>query len=83
MTDSKKQKPFKIILDQKQYKWDDALITGLQLKNLAGVDPAAYHVWQEITGPGEDLLIEDAQQVNLSDSGVERFFTGRCSTTEG
>lgn len=76
------EKPFQIIIDQKPHKWDEPYITGLDIKKLAGVDPAAYDAWQDVPGP-EDILIGDDITVDLTKPGTERFFTGKKTTTEG
>lgn len=73
---------FQIIVDQKPHKWNEPFITGLQIKNLAGVDPATYDAWQDVRGP-EDVLLSDASKVDLRNPGAERFFTGKKTTTEG
>jgi hypothetical protein len=73
---------YKIVVDQKPHDWPKAVITGLEIKKLAGVDPATYDAWQDVRGP-EDLLIKDNQKVDLKPNGTERFFTGKKTTTEG
>ena len=74
--------PFKIIVDRKPHDWPEPFITGAQIKRLAGVDQAAYAAWQDVPGP-EDLLIADERKVDLTPPRVERFFTGKKTTTEG
>lgn len=74
-------KIFRIIVDHKSHEWHEPFITGAQIKVLAGVD-SAYGVWQDIPGP-IDPPVEDDQQVDLRKPGVERFFTGKKTTTEG
>lgn len=74
-------KTFKIIIDHTPHDWAEPTITGAQLKELAGVD-ASYGVWQDLPGP-EDPPVEDGQSVDLGEPGVERFFTGKKTTTEG
>lgn len=78
----KKDRPFKIIVDQKPHDWPTQFITGLDIKRLAGVDPAAFDAWQDVRGP-EDVLIDDNDRADLSPNGTERFFTGKKTTTEG
>lgn len=73
---------FQIIVDQKPYKWNEPFITGLQIKRLAGVDPATYDAWQDVRGP-EDVLLNDDTKVDFRKPGTERFFTGKKTTTEG
>lgn len=75
-------KPDHIFIDRKKYDWDQPTITGLQIKNLAGVDVATYNVWQDVAGP-EDIPIADNFSVDLTQPGVEKFFTGKKTSTEG
>lgn len=88
MTDQKKDdnddrdKPNEIIVDQKPHKWPKQFITGLEIKRLAGVDPAAYDAWLDVKGP-EDELVADDVKIDVSKKGVEKFFTGKKTTTEG
>lgn len=73
---------FRFTLDGRRFEWGLPLITGLQLKRLAGVDSNSYGVWlaQRV---GDDRLIGNSEQVDLTADGVERFFTGIDTTTEG
>lgn len=87
MTDDAKKNedrepPFKIIVDQKPHDWPRKVITGLEIKRLAGVDPATFDAWLDVRGP-EDELIDDNEKVDLTKKGVEKFFTGKKTTTEG
>jgi len=72
----------KIIVDRKPHDWPEPFITGAQIKRIAGVDQATYDAWQDVPGP-EDLLIADDKKVDLRPPVVERFFTGKKTTTEG
>lgn len=72
---------FRFLLDGRQFEWGMATITGRTLKALAGV-PAEYGVWLERRGD-DDLPVGDNEEVDLSQPGVERFFTGKTTTTEG
>jgi hypothetical protein len=74
---------FRILIDDERYEWGAPEITGLMLKKLAGVDPGTYDVWLEVRESGEDIRIENNETVSLEDDGVERFFTGKSTTTEG
>jgi hypothetical protein len=73
---------FRFVIDGRRFEWGAPLITGLKLKQLAGVDPQAYGVWLEVRG-GEDRPVDNAETVDLEAPGVERFFTGKKTTTEG
>ena len=78
----KKEHVYKIIVDRKPHDWPEPLISGAQIKQLAGVDQATYDAWQDVPGP-EDLPIADDQKVDLTKHGTEKFFTGKKTTTEG
>jgi hypothetical protein len=80
--DSERRPPFKIIVDRKPHDWPEPFISGAQIKRLAGVDATTYDAWQDVPGP-EDLLITDDRKVDLRPPKVERFFTGKKTTTEG
>ncbi len=73
---------FRFLLDGRQFEWGGAFITGLTLKKLAEVDPATYGVWLVVRG-SEDKKIGNNELVDLSEPGVEKFFTGVDQTTEG
>jgi hypothetical protein len=78
----KSDRSFRFVLDGRRFEWGLPFITGLQLKRLAGVDTQKYGVWlsQRI---GDDRLIGNTEQADLTPEGVERFFTGIDTTTEG
>lgn len=78
----KSDRSFRFTLDGRRFEWGLPFITGVQLKKLAGVNPATYGVWlaQRV---GDDRLIGNAERVDLEGEGVERFFTGIDTTTEG
>ena len=73
---------FRFTLDGRRFEWGLPMITGLQLKRLAGVEPTSYGVWLA-QSVGDDRLIGNTEQVDLTAEGVERFFTGIDTTTEG
>lgn len=65
---------FRLSIDGHRLEWGAALITGLKIKELAGVDIATHVVWLDVRGE-DDLLIKDAESVDLQAPGIERFFT--------
>lgn len=73
---------FRFAIDGRRFEWGAPIITGLKLKQLAGIDPVSYGVWLEVRS-SEDRPIADNEQVDLQALGVERFFTGKKTTTEG
>lgn len=80
--DEKKDKGYKILVDRKPYRHEESTITGAQIKVIAGVDAGTYEAWLDVPGP-EDQQLADTDVVDLTACGVERFFTGKKTTTEG
>ena len=73
---------FRFVIDGRRFEWGVPIITGLKLKQLAQVDINSYGVWLEVRG-AEDRPIGNTEEVDLTQPGVERFFTGKTTTTEG
>jgi len=73
---------FKFTIDDRQLEWGKPNISGRVLKILANVPVDTYHVYLEVRG-GQDILIRDADLIDLSKPGIERFITVICDTTEG
>jgi hypothetical protein len=73
---------FEIQINRKPFKWPAAAITGAEIKALAE-SPTDYVVNQIVDGPGEDPEIADAQSVDLSQHGIEKFVTRKPKTTPG
>lgn len=78
----KSDRSFRFVIDGRRFEWGAPEITGMTLKNLAEVDPETYDVWLEVRGQ-EDRKIENKEYVRLDTPGVEKFFTGKKTTTEG
>lgn len=77
---------FKLIVNKVQKEWPEQLITGSQIKTLAG-SPTDWLVNQIVPGPGEDPQIENDQDVDLDEKaappGEKRFTTRKPTTTPG
>ena len=73
---------FRLELDSRVIEWGAPAISGRVLKRLAGVNPKTYGVWLEVRG-AEDRPIDDCELVRLDTPGLERFFTGTVTSTEG
>lgn len=71
---------FRLELDDRVVEWGGTRISGLTLKKLAEVDGATHVVWLDSRG-GTDRQIDDAELVDLSTPGVERFYTALKSIT--
>jgi len=69
------KKKFKIFVDDTQYPWDSPKITGGQIRQLANIDPN-FQLFLEEPGPEKpDRLITNDQEVDLTEPGVEKFYT--------
>lgn len=73
---------YRLEIDGERKEWGTPLITGLKLKEIAGVDPTTYALWREVRG-GDDIPVQNDQLVDLSEEGLERFFTVIEHTTAG
>ena len=65
---------FRFQLDDRTFDWGASRISGATLKQLAGVGEATHEVWLDELG-GSDREIADAELVDLTVPGVERFRT--------
>lgn len=74
---------FKFTIDDRQLEWGKPNISGRVLKSLADVPTDTYDVYLEVRGGGQDVLIRDADLIDLSKPGIERFITLIRDTTEG
>ena len=70
-------------VDNKPHSWPKEFISGLQIKELAKVDVKTYSVWEVVPGPGDDIEIPDAKEVDLKGEPEKRFITGKKHSTEG
>ncbi len=78
----KSDRTFRLFVDDVQFDWGSVSISAEDLKELAGVDPATFDVWQEVVG-GDDHLIATGKSASLDGKDAERFFSARGATTEG
>ncbi|ACX87199.1 conserved hypothetical protein [Pectobacterium parmentieri WPP163] len=72
----------RFILDGRDCVWGATHISGRVLKTLAGVDTNTHDVYQEMR-KSEDLLIRNEDLIDISQPGLEKFFTAIAQTTEG
>jgi hypothetical protein len=71
MTETK-QPPYPFFVDAKRYETDKASLTGLEIKNIAGV-PGNYQLYLEEEGDKPDRAISDGEGVVL-DHREQHFF---------
>lgn len=70
----KENKPLKLTINKEHYDWSEQYITGLEIKELAGINPKE-ELYLAIKEPWEDELIENETRVNLARPRIEHFFT--------
>src|SRR5690554_4253564 len=63
----------KIMIEGKQYETTEQYLTGIQLKELAGI-PLDTELFLSISRPYKDELIENDKVVNLARPETEYFF---------
>lgn len=77
---------YSLIINKKQHEWDQRLINGAQIKELAG-SPKDWVVNQIVPGPGEDPEVKDDQKVDLDKKaepeGEKKFTTRKPTTSPG
>ena len=64
---------YRLEIDGQRIGWGTKLVTGRKLKELAGVDPATYVLWQEVRGG------EESRTARLT-SAASRSITARVAT---
>jgi|SRR5574344_2237643 len=63
-----------LMINGVNYKCDHSLIKGSEIKNLGGIDPSA-ELYLHSKGNNPDELIQDGQEVDLSNPGIEKFYS--------
>ena len=66
------KKFYHLMINGTNYKWEEPLIQGSQIKQLGGIEPTAK-LYLKGKGNQPDELIADDQQVDLSNPGIEKF----------
>jgi hypothetical protein len=61
-----------LIIEGEKFEWHKQYITGAEIKNLAGIDPAK-EIYLSLKEPWDDELISDEQRVDLARPGIEEF----------
>ncbi|MDR6941346.1 multiubiquitin domain-containing protein [Mucilaginibacter pocheonensis] len=63
-----------LTINGKIYKWYEQFITGLEVKQLAGIS-VEDHLWLAIKKPWEDEKIGNEEKVDLARPGIEHFYS--------
>jgi hypothetical protein len=70
---------FRFELDGRTFEWGADLITGLTLKGLAQVNVENHDLFLESRDEGKNERIGDCESIDLSEEGLERFFTKKSN----
>lgn len=73
--------PYRIRINKDFFVWPDPKISGLEILNLAGKDPAKNAAYQFVRGKPQ--RVQPNEYVDLTAPGVERFETLPLDQTEG
>ena len=69
------EKVYCFLVDGKRYESPRAIITGAEIRELAGVDPQLRVFADDGGGSIADRQILDHTPINLAESGEEKFYT--------
>lgn len=64
---------YHFFVDAKKYETEKSSLTGLELKNIAGI-PDNYQLYLEEEGDTPDRAISDGEAVSLDHHGTKHFF---------
>lgn len=65
---------FRLVIDGERYEWGTHLLTGAKLLQIARKDGDAFNVWKEQRDRADEQIAR-SQIVDLSEPGLERFYT--------
>jgi hypothetical protein len=78
MTNENSKKDYKMMVNNKQFEWHEQFITGLQIRNLSNI-PEDDDLYLKATGSGDDKLVSNNTEVDLSKSGIEQFYSNTAA----
>lgn len=73
---------YRIRIDKQYYETEKSRLTGTEILALASKTPASHYLDQKLHG-GTIKRIQPAEEVDLTEKGVERFMTLPKNETEG
>lgn len=83
-TQKDQRRSYRLFVDGKSYEWPEQFISGVQLRELAHIEPNVGIFLEEHGHDKPDVQITDSSSINLAESGVDKFYTvppatmGRC-----
>jgi hypothetical protein len=67
------RQPLDFQMENKKLAWDKPFITGAELRKLGGIEDGD-EIWLSVARPHDDESIADANRVDLTREGLERFY---------
>lgn len=77
-----KEQRYRLLLDKRPHVSDQGQLTGAQILAFGQLDPAQYDLFQAMRG-GQRIPIPAGQAVDLTEPGIERFFTMKNEHSNG
>ena len=71
---SNTEKKFSFKIDNNHYEWDGQYITGADIKRIGNI-PVDEEIYLVIKGHGDDQPVQDNTNVDLSNPGIEKFYS--------
>lgn len=73
---------YKFKIENEMHEWDNQFITGMELREIPPGIPASMDLFMKQAGkPGD--LIENDQQIDLSNRGIEKFYSQVADSSPG
>lgn len=80
--EEKQKKVYKFTIDGKPQETQEQFITGAEIRKRGNI-PTDYSIYIKVKGPGDDILIEDKDRVDLAEPGKEEFYGCKPNTNNG
>lgn len=77
-----KENRYRLLLDKRPYVSDLGQLTGAEILALGQLDPAQFDLFQAMRG-GQRIPIPASHTVDLTEPGIERFFTMKNEHSNG
>ncbi len=77
-----KEQRYRLLLDKRPHVSDRGLLTGAEILALGELEPSQFDLFQAMRG-GQRIPIPAAQTVDLTEPGIERFFTMKNEHSNG
>jgi len=75
-------KEYKFKIENEIYEWGDEHITGLEVRGVGPGIPESMDLFLKVKGKS-GRLIENHEEVDLSEPGIEKFYSQESSSDAG